>query len=100
MTSCCNHTEGRFPGGTGAESARVSGEDRVTGALLDAIQQGQTAQWLPSPLMLIPSSKRPLSDLTSTRLRSSADLNPDLIKQHPSKIITHFNKGHHYTPSG
>lgn len=25
MRSCCNHTEGRFPGGTEAESARLSG---------------------------------------------------------------------------
>lgn len=99
MRGFWNRTEARFPGGTGAESARVSGEDRVTGGR-DAIQQGQTAQWQPSPLMLIPSSERQLNDFTSTHLPAPADLNPDPIKQHLRKIITHFNKGHHYTPSG
>lgn len=81
MRGSWNHTEARFPGGMGAESARVSGGgDRVTGGR-DAIQQGQTAQWQPSRLMLIPSSERPLSDFTSTRLPAPADLNPDPIKQ-------------------
>lgn len=59
MRSCCDNTEGLFLGGAGVESARVSGEDTVTGGWV-AIQ--------PPPLMLIPSYECPLSDFTSTRL--------------------------------
>lgn len=69
MRSCFNDREGLFPGDAGAEPARASGEDAVTGGWV-AIQ--------PPPLMLIPSSECPLSVFTSTRLQLCVRICPQI----------------------